>query len=278
MKRERVRTRHGFKGLGKFFLGCFIGFIAAILTIAGLGYWAYSSITVRKIEKWTKNDITNNKTIEELTLKKAVGIISGFASNNPEAYTLAKFEEDFNITLIDEKNAPFGLDLSIIKNASIKNIGQAVNDTIDTITFSNVLKFLDVNNADIGMLNNALEKTTTYYIYNGKMYSNMEHTIEVGFKYTIEGDTVKIANSVHTIKSNTIEPMLMNLPLDVAITKFGDVAKSLKIYEILDYKYDSVTEKYYEKYENGNYIGEVSGINSNERIIDRIFEKFCLGK
>jgi len=26
------------------------------------------------------------------------------------------------------------------------------------------------------------------------------------------------------------------------------------------------------------YLGEVSGINSNERIIDRIFEKFCLGK
>ena len=26
------------------------------------------------------------------------------------------------------------------------------------------------------------------------------------------------------------------------------------------------------------YLGEVSGVNSNERIIDRIFEKFCLGK
>ena len=25
-------------------------------------------------------------------------------------------------------------------------------------------------------------------------------------------------------------------------------------------------------------LGEVSGVNSNERIIDRIFEKFCLGK
>ena len=26
------------------------------------------------------------------------------------------------------------------------------------------------------------------------------------------------------------------------------------------------------------YLGEISGINSNERIIDRVFEKFCLGK
>jgi tRNA modification GTPase len=26
------------------------------------------------------------------------------------------------------------------------------------------------------------------------------------------------------------------------------------------------------------YLGDVSGVNSNERIIDRIFEKFCLGK
>ena len=248
MNRERVRTKHGFGGLGKFFLGCFIGFLAAIATIAGLGYWAYSSITVRKLEKWTKSDITNNKGVEDLTLKKVVSIAKGISQNNPDAYTIAKFEEDFNITLIDDKDAPFGVDMSIIKNSPIKNIGKAFDETVDTITFNNVLKFLEVEDADIGMLNTALEKTTTYYIYNGKLYTNEEHTVEVGFKYTIEDTVVKFANGSHTITSNTIKPRLMDLPLNVAITKFSDTTESLKIYEILDYKYDDVTEKYYEKY------------------------------
>ena len=260
MKKERVRTKHGFRGLGKFFLGCFIGFIVAIATIAGLGYWAYSSITVRKIEKWTKSDITSNKGVEDLTIKKVVSIAKGISQNNPDAYTIAKFEEDFNITLIDDDDAPFGVDMSIIKNSPIKNLSNAVDETIDTITFNNVLKFLDVESADIGIVSTALEKTTTYYIYNGKLYTNDEHTVEVSFKYTIEDTVVKFANGSHTITSNTIKPRLMDLPLNVAITKFSDTTKSLKIYEILDYKYDDVTEKYYEKYENGNYVGEVTGL------------------
>ena len=149
MRRERVRTKHGFKGLGKFFLGCFIGFISAILTVVGLGYWVYSSFTVRKLEKLTKTDITRNKGVEDLTIKKVIGIAKGISQNNPDSYTIAKFEEDFNITLIDDKDAPFGVDMSIIKNSPIKDISKAFDDTIDTITFNNVLKFLDVKDTDI---------------------------------------------------------------------------------------------------------------------------------
>lgn len=260
MKRERVRTKHGFGGLGKFFLGCFIGFIVALLAVVGMGFWAYNSLTVRTFEKWTKSDITSNKGIEDLTIKKVISIAKGISQNNPDGYTIAKFEDDFNITLIDDKDAPFGIDMSIIKNSPIKNLSNAVDETIDTITFNNVLKFLDVESEDIGIVSTALEKTTTYYIYNGKLYTNEEHTVEVGFKYTIEDTVVKFANGSHTITSNTIKPRLMDLPLNVAITKFSDTTKSLKIYEILDYKYDDVTEKYYEKYENGNYLGEVAGL------------------
>ena len=57
MKRERVRSKHGFKGFGTFILGWFMGFICTILIIAGVGYWAYTSISVGRIEKWTKTEI-----------------------------------------------------------------------------------------------------------------------------------------------------------------------------------------------------------------------------
>lgn len=260
MKKERVRSKHGFGGIAKFLLGCLTGFIIALLAVGGIGFWAYNSLTVRKVEKLIKSDITSNSAVEELTIKKIVAIAKGISSNNKDGYTIAKFEDDFNIVLIDDDNAPFGIDMSIIKNAPIKEISKAVDDTIDTITFNNVLKFLDVDSADIGILSTALEKTTTYYIYNGKLFSNPEHTIEVGFKYTIEDSIVKFANGAHTITSDTIKPRLMDLPLNTAITKFSDTTKALKISEILDYKYDDVTEKYYEKYENGNYLGEVNGL------------------
>ena len=262
MKKERVRTKHGFGGLGKFFLGCLLGFIVAILAVGGIGLWAYNSLTVRKVEKLIKSDITTNTGIEDLTIKKIVAIAKGISSNNKDGYTIAKFEDDFNITLIDDENAPFGVDMSIIKNAPIKEISKAVDETIDTITFNNVLKFLDVNSEDIGILSTALEKTTTYYIYEGKLYTNLEHTIEVGFKYTIEDSIVKFANGAHTITSDTIKPRLMDLPLNTAITKFSDTTKALKISEILDYKYDDVTKKYYESCVEGVYSGEVSGLMS----------------
>ena len=260
MKRERVRTKHGFKGLGKFFLGCFVGFIITILAIAGLGYWAYTSLTVRRVEKLIKSDISNNKGVEKLTIQKAISIVKGISQNNQDGYTLAKLEEDFNIVIFDETNAPFGIDLSIIKNSPIKNLSNAVNETIDTITFNNVLKFLSVNNTDLGILNSVLEKTTTYYIYNGKLYTDAEHSIEVGFKYTIEGDVVKFANGAHTITSYTINPRFMDLPLNIAITKFSSNIKSLKIYKILNYKYNEITGKYYENCVDGEYTGEVSGV------------------
>ena len=61
MKKERVRSKHGFKGFGVFLLGWFIGLISAIGILVGLGFWAYSSLSIRKIEKWTRNEITDNE-------------------------------------------------------------------------------------------------------------------------------------------------------------------------------------------------------------------------
>lgn len=262
MRRERVRSKHGFKGLGKFFLGCFVGFLVAILSVVGLVYWAYTSINVRRVEKWTKSNITSNKKLEELTLKKVVSISKGILQNSKDGYTIAKFEDDFNITLFDESNAPFGMDLSIIKNAQFKDLANAFNETIETITFNNVLKFLNVESENIGIVNTALEKTSTYYIYNGKLFSNPEYTIEVDFKYTIEEGVVKFANGAHTITSNTINPRLMDLPLNVAITKLSNTTRSLNISEILGYKYDNVTKKYYKVCVDGVYSDEIKGFMS----------------
>lgn len=261
MKRERVRSKHGFKGFRVFILGWLIGFISTLGIILGVGYWAYTSISVRRIEKWTKSDITDNKGIEDLTLEKTALIIKGIASNGSNAYTLAKLEEDFGITLFGD--SIYGINTDIIKNSPIKDLSNAIDDTINTATFNNVLSFLGVEQDDMGLLDTILETEVTYYINNNKLYTNEEYTIEVGFdNYTINADTVEFANGTHTISTyngvKSIKPRLSDLPLNTALNSMTDATHDLKIYEVMDYYYDSVNDKYYENYD------EVTGVYSNE--------------
>ncbi len=234
MKRERVKTKRGFKGFGKFILGWFVGFVSTLAILFGVGYWAYTSINLKKIEKWTKTEITDNEGLENLTLKKVVNIAQSISKGGSDSYTLAKLEEDFDLKIMGD--SIFGISTSILKNSPIKDLGKAIDDTIDTATFNNVLNFMDVNQESLGLLNTVLETEKTYYVYEGKLYTDEEHNIQAEFDYTIEGDTVKFANGSHTVSSGKIKPRLSDLPLNTALNSMTDATKSLKIYEVLGYE------------------------------------------
>jgi len=259
MKRERVRSKHGFKGFGTFILGWFIGFICTILIIAGVGYWAYTSISVKKIEKWTKTNIAgDNKGLRNLTLQDAVNIAMGIAKGSDE-YTLAKFEEDFDLKIFGD--SLYGISLDKLKNSPIKEFKTAINETIDSATFNNILSFMDVNEENLGLLKKVLDGEVVYYINDNKLCTEEnDASTEVEFDYTIEGSTVKFSNTSHTISSGKISPRFRDLPLSTAMTSMTDATKGLKIYEILEYHYDTSTEKYYQDYSNGIYSNPVSGV------------------
>ncbi|MBQ8522380.1 MAG: hypothetical protein IJ458_01800 [Clostridia bacterium] len=270
MKKERVRTKRGFKGFGHFILGWFVGFVSTLGILFGVGYWAYTSVTVKRIEKWTKTEITNKEGLEDLTLKKALGIAQGIASNDANAYTLAKLEEDFGVKLLGDSF--YGISTDIIKNSPIKNLKQAVNDTIDTATFNNILSFMNVEQDTLGLLNTVLESEVTYYVGNGKLCTTEECDIEVGFDYTIKYDTnniperVEFANGTHTITTKngvqSIKPRLSDLPLNTALTSMTDATKDLKIYEVLGYERSG---------EEGNYTYTDAG-NPVTGIMDSLAE------
>ena len=259
MKKERVRSKHGFKGLGTFILGWFIGLVSMILILAGVGYWAYTSISVKKIEKWTKTDIAGgNKSVEKLTLQDVVNMAVGVAKGSDE-YTLAKFEEDFGVKILGD--SLYGISLDKLKNSPIKEFKTAINDTIDSATFNNILSFMDVKEDDLGLLKTVLDGEITYYIVDGKLCTEEgDASTEVEFDYTIKDDTVEFSNGSHTISSGKITPRFRDLPLNTAMTSMTDVTEGLKIYEILDYHYDDVTDKYYQDYNNGVYSNPVSGV------------------
>ena len=261
MKRERVRSKHGFRGFGTFILGWFIGLISMILILAGVGYWAYTSISVRKIEKWTKTDIAGgNKSIQKLTLQDVVNMAVGVAKGSDE-YTLAKFEEDFGVKILGD--SLYGISLDKLKNSPIKEFKTAINDTIDSATFNNILTFMEVEEANLGLLKTVLDSEITYYIVDGKLCTEEgKATTEVEFDYTINGTTVEFSNGSHTISSGKITPRFRDLPLNTAMTSMTDATEGLKIYEILDYHYDEATDKYYEDFQNGEYSNPVSGVMS----------------
>ena len=258
MKRERVRSKHGFKGFGTFILGWFIGLISTFGILFGVGYWAYTSINIKKIEKWTKSEITDNQGLEDLTLKKAVSIVQGINKNGSNAYSLAQLEEDFNLSLLDD--SVYGIDLTKIKNSSLKNLKDAFDDTVDSITFNNVLSFMETDKDKMGVLNTILENNVTYYVHNGKLYTDDAYNTEVDFKYTIVDDTVEFANGSHTISTSngvqSIKPRLSDLPLNNAVESLSDSTMDLKIYQLLDYERTG-TEGNYEYIKDGN---KMSGV------------------
>lgn len=258
MKKERIRKRRA-NGFGKFVLGWFTGFISTLLIIGGVGYWAYTSISVGTIEKWTKSNIAGkNEGVRKLTLQDAVGIATGIAKGSGN-YTLAKFEEDFGINLLDDTF--MGMDLSKLKNSPLKEIKTAFEDTIDAATFNNILTFMEVDYEDLGLLKTVLESEVTYYVNNGKLYIDEDYATEVDFGYTIENGDVKLdTNASDTIVNNKVSFALSNLPLTNAVNSMSDATKDLKISEIMDYHYDNVGNKYYKKYENGVYSDPVSGV------------------
>ena len=234
MKKERVRSKHGFKGFGVFILGWFLGLISTLGILFGVGYWAYTSINIKKIEKWTKSEITDNQGLEDLTLKKAVGIVQGITSNSGDAYTIAKMEEDFGVKLLDD--TLYGINTNKIKNSPIKELEKAFNDTIDSITFNNVLSFMNVEQDSLGLLNTILETKVEYYINDNKLYSDKECQTEVEFDYTIKESAVEFANGSHTIfitdGVKSVKPRFSDLPLNTAMSSMEDTTKKMKSHRL----------------------------------------------
>lgn len=260
MKRERVRSKHGFKGFGSFILGWFIGFICTILIIAGVGYWAYTSLDVKKIEKWTKSNITSNKDVENMTLQDAVAIVKGISKGSDE-YTLAKFEEDFGLKLLGD--SMYGVSLDKVKNSPIKELDKAFTDTVESATFANVLSFMEVE-GDLGLLDSILDGEITYYVQDNKLYTSDTFDTEVDFSYEISNSEVKVGSGKHTIKTgggySIITPTLEHLPLKTAMSEIENATKGMKICDIMDYRYNAADGKYYKTYSNGEYSDPVSGV------------------
>ena len=225
-------------GVGKFVLGWVMGFIFTLLLIAGLGFWVYKSGTIKIAEKLTGAEITNNKTVETKTIEDWIKIATKLTKTGTSAYTIAKFEDEFDVKLIDD--SIYGISLDKIRNSPIKNIKSAFEDTVNTATFNNVLSIINTS-GNLGLLDTILEKEVVYYVQDNILYKNNEFVDNnvVDFEYRIADGVLSFGENSATIitqgDKQIVKILFKHIPMNTALSTISDVTKNLKIYEVMNY-------------------------------------------
>lgn len=205
-------------GVGKLFLGIFLGFLLCLGIIFGVGWYAYKNVSIQWINKTFKTDINvsdevNNKTIEELILSA-----SG-ALNNIDTYTLNDLKKDFGLSVDDKL---MGIDITDLKDVPIKEISNKAQDKFSNISADELKDVVDLTD-----MNLILNKTNTYYVYGDKLYTDELHTKEVNkndISYKLTSTTVEIKGQTRTIEAGKVSFELRYLPLTKA---FGDFMNTM---------------------------------------------------
>ena len=159
----------------------------------------------------------------------------------------------------------------VVEKIGIDRAKQSIKDA------NLVLKLIDISNPE----DIEIEDKPTIVVYNkidltDKKYQDGDNVVYISAKDGLNVDNLKriIFEKTITHDYNTNQFCLSNTrhiecvekakeALDNAISSFSTTTLDFIVADI---------------HTCWEYLGEVSGVNSNERIIDRIFEKFCLGK
>lgn len=241
-KRERIVRKKGWAKIGIFTLGILFGFLLTIGSIVGVGFWAYKNLTIRKIEKLTNNTFDiGNDSIKKITIEDVVSNISGITSD--KNYTIEKLEEDFGITVVGDggfiPNELYGLDLTPLKQCTLKTLDDGVEDIFATANINTFLNFLEQSDEELGMFANILNTKIDYY-YNqtdNKLYEDEELTVLAKFDYEITDNQVTLdsdKDNPYAITDNKISVQFRHIGIESAFNSFDKVTDNLKIYEVLD--------------------------------------------
>ena len=159
----------------------------------------------------------------------------------------------------------------IVEQIGIDRAKQSIQDA------DLVLKLIDISNPEDIKVENKL----TIVVYNKIDLStqptkNEDNTIFISAKDGVNIDKLKqmIFDKTMVQGYNTSQFYLSNARHIECVTNAKN-ALSNAINTFTSTSLDFVVADIHACWQ---YLGEVSGVNSNERIIDRIFEKFCLGK
>ena len=282
---EKVKRKKGFKGVGIFFFGLFFGILFTLGSIAGVGFWAYKNLTLRKIEKITNQKIDiGNESIKNITIEDVVKNVSGIISDI-DNYTLGKLEDDLGIVVIGKDGfvgeSFYGLDLTPLKKSTKSTIKKDIEDIIGGATMNTIINYMSKTDEELGLFATILNTEITYYYdsSNEKLYTKDNHSAEseVSFKYTIQVENnetqIKIGSNTGwlTVTDEKIDVPFRDVPIEQAFGEFETVSNRLMIGELLGYY-----EHNGEYYEDSNYTTKVTGFMStlSKKAVGDLNEEF----
>lgn len=250
-------------GIGKLFLGVFLGFVLCLGIIFGVGIFAYKNLSIQWINKTFNagldvgSDDLNKMTIEEL-ISTTQSVVK-----NKDSYTLNDIKKDFGFTISDKL---MGIDITDLKDVPIKELSTAMQDKFSNISADELKDVIDLTD-----MNKILNKTNTYYVYSDKLYTDENHTTELtGIEYTLTSTTVEIKGQTRNIQDDKVEFELRYLPLTKALGGFMDtMGDKITVGELVEeYNVNLPTYLYDTPEKKAKTINELTDIVNNLYLAD----------
>lgn len=143
---SKVKIR-GPKSTGTFFFGFAMGIVLVVLILGGLGFWAYSQMNLAKLENmfdFTINLGNDPSGIKQMSFSELFTFVEDY-TENADSVTLTDLKNDFDISITDEDNYFYGIDITSLLNIPIVNIGDNLNLISDQID----INFLETMGVEI---------------------------------------------------------------------------------------------------------------------------------
>jgi len=227
-KKEKVVRK---SGVGKLFLGIFLGFILCLGSLVGLGFFAYNNLSADWVNKTFKTDIDLGK--EELNKKTIKDFVASAVSlgQNIDSYTLNDLDKDFGISVGDKL---MGIDITDLKDVPVKDIADKAQDKFSNIS-ADELKDV-VNLEDMNLI---LNKTNVYTVVGDTLYYNGNAVDKNDIDYSIEtvgtDVFVKIKDQSRKVEDGKVEFELRYLPLTKALGDFmNTMGDKITVGELVD--------------------------------------------
>lgn len=216
-------------GVGKLFLGIFLGFILCLGVLFGIGWFAYNNVSIQWINKTFKTDLDISDEMNKKTPKELIASALS-VSKNIDTYSLNDIKNDFGFSVDDKL---MGIDISDLKDVPIKKLSSAAQDKFSNISADELKDVVNLSDMDL-----ILNKTNTYYVSGDTLYTDAGHTHAVNKKeidYTLTSTTVKIKDQTRNIQDGKVKFELRYLPLTKALGDFmGTMGDKITIGELVD--------------------------------------------
>lgn len=217
-----MRDEYGAKrsrGIGKFFLGLFIGFLLTIGLLAGGIALVYFKASLS-----TFHVSTGNKVLDKYTMNDLVKQINKVVSNK-NTVTLQDLGDTFGLEIPTDL---MGIDITDLTSQPLMDIVDNTKEKFKTITADELSSVVNLSKLD-----NILGGTKTYYVSGSSLYTDEQLTQRVtDFKYTITSTTVTIKTHEEPIYDGHVDFETRYIPLTSA---FGDI-ENFSVAQLLGYR------------------------------------------